>query len=69
MPSRRRGRGRWRSAAIMAPMSADGWGRRIVAYLVAVAVPAAAVPGLLLMEGITARAAAPVLLLVVLLLE
>jgi K+-sensing histidine kinase KdpD len=52
----------------MAPMFAGGWSRRVVAYLVAVAVPAAAVPGLLLMEGITARAAAPVLLLVVLLI-
>ena len=49
-------------------MSAHGWGRRIVTYAVAVSVPAAAVPGLLLMEAITARAAAPVLLLVVLLL-
>ena len=49
-------------------MSAHRWGRRLVAYVIAVAVPAAAVPGLLLMEAITARAAAPVLLLVVLLL-
>jgi K+-sensing histidine kinase KdpD len=49
-------------------MPSDGFGRRIVGYLVAVALPGAAVPGLLLMEAITARAAAPVLLLIVLLI-
>jgi two-component system sensor histidine kinase KdpD len=47
-------------------MPSDGFGRTAAGYAAGIALPAATVTGLLLVPAITARAAAPVLLLVVL---